>query len=127
MEDLLQISKRSNRRVYLITLSQASVVLVLTREGFADAASDKYAVANAKVMNWYVSKNSQPTDIYRPKYNHSYILNCLPKFQRKTKLKFDPEHTVFPFQYLNNNVKYNTRNLIQIKRIYLFIFTIKIF
>ena len=52
MEDLLPISKRTNLRVYLITLSQASEVLVLTKQGFADTAIDPYEVANAKVMHW---------------------------------------------------------------------------
>ncbi len=55
-EGCQQITRRSNRQVYMVTLSQASMALVPTRESFADALLEAYSTVNAQVVQWCVSK-----------------------------------------------------------------------
>lgn len=54
----MTISKHANRQVYLLTLSQAPMLLVPTRQAFADAVLAAYETVNAEIIHWCVSKES---------------------------------------------------------------------
>lgn len=75
-DDSVAISRRANRQVYLITLSQASMVLVPTRQDFADAVIAAYQTVNAQVMQWCVSKECHKQRSEGSGYHYHMAVKC---------------------------------------------------
>lgn len=75
-EDQLPISKRANRQVYLLTLSQAPTLLVPTRQDFADAVISAYETVNAQILHWCVSKEYHKQRGEGSGYHYHMVLKC---------------------------------------------------
>ena len=83
------LSRRSNRQVYLITLSQAPMLLVPTRQDFADAVLAAYEAVEADVMCWCVGREAHKNG----GYHYHMAIKC------------DRPHRWLPIaNYLRNNL-----------------------
>ena len=71
-----QITRRTNRQVYLLTLSQVPTLLVPTRQDFADAVISAYQSFNADVVHWCVSKESHEHRGKESGYHYHMALKC---------------------------------------------------
>lgn len=75
-EEEMPLSKRANRQVYLLTLSQAPMLLIPTRQAFADAVLEAYETVKAQAIQWCVSKESHKLRGHGSGYHYHMAIKC---------------------------------------------------